>query len=420
MSGSLFKRCTKCSTRVKGRSCTRCRAATFRWAFTVDLGKDGQGKRVQRLRSGFRTKDEAERALHEVRSAVHRGTYVEPSRVTLAEYLLDEWLPATAPPRLRYETWHDRKRNLERYVVPRIGKVALQDLNATHLNRLYAELLANGRSSGEGGLSPTSVRRIHAMLRKAMRDAARWGRVERDATEFADPPPMKVVNASRRRSMTTWSERDFQRFLTSTEGHPLHPLWAFAVATGMRRSELLGLRWADVDFKRGTAAVSQIVIDGEDGYRLERDQKSVASGRTIHLSKRTVRMLTEHRELQAKEREIAGPAWKDHDLVFPRDDGTWHNPPAISLAFGRAVKRAGAPHIRLHDVRHTHATLLLAAGVNPKVVSERLGHSSVAFTLDTYAHVMPGMQPEAAELFDDLVYGHPHATTGSNQASSLA
>jgi hypothetical protein len=204
---------------------------------------------------------------------------------------------------------------------------------------------------------------------------------------------------------------------------PLHPLWAFAVATGMRRSELLGLRWADVDFKRGTAAVSQIVIDGEDGYRLERDQKSVASGRTIHLSKRTVRMLTEHRELQAKEREIAGPAWKDHDLVFPRDDGTWYNPPAISLAFGRAVKRAGAPHIRLHDVRHTHATLLLAAGVNPKVVSERLGHSSVAFTLDTYAHVMPGMQPEAAELFDELIFrgsvprrSRPHnitaATTG--------
>lgn len=194
MSGTVFKRCSKCSTRVKGRSCDRCDATAFRWAFTIDVGKDAKGKRQQRLRAGFPTKADAERALHEVRSTLHRGSYVERSNVMLAEYLLEEWLPATAPPRVRHETWVDRRRNLEHYVIPRVGWVALQDLNAAHINRLYAELLVDGRVQTEGGLSVTSVRRIHAMLRKALRDAVRWGRVERNATDLADPPSAKVVS----------------------------------------------------------------------------------------------------------------------------------------------------------------------------------------------------------------------------------
>jgi integrase len=266
--------------------------------------------------------------------------------------------------------------------VPRIGGVALQELNAAHINRLYAELLVDGRVQTDGGLSVTSVRRIHAMLRKALRDAVRWGRVERNATDLADPPSAKVVAASRRRSMQTWSAAELRRFLEASPQHPLHPLWVIAATTGLRRSELLGLRWADVDLRAGTLSVRQIVIDGPDGYRLELDQKSTSSGRTIHLSARAREALAAHHGQQARGRESAGPAWQDHDLVFPRDDGRWWNPPAITLAFGRAVKAAGASPVRLHDLRHTHASLLLAAGVNPKVVSERLGHSSVAFTLD--------------------------------------
>ncbi|MBA2729966.1 MAG: Arm DNA-binding domain-containing protein [Euzebyaceae bacterium] len=188
MTGSVFKRCSKCSTRVKAKSCAKCGSSTYKWAFAVDVGKDANGKRLQQLRSGFPTKEKAERALHEVKSTLHRGTYVEQSTLTLAEYLVDEWLPATAPPRVRHETWVDRRRNLENYVVPRVGAIQLQELNAAHINRLYADLLANGRMQRAGGLSPTSVRRIHAMLRKALRDAIRWGRVEHNATDLADPP----------------------------------------------------------------------------------------------------------------------------------------------------------------------------------------------------------------------------------------
>ena len=169
----------------------------------------------------------------------------------LAEFLRDEWLPATAPPRVKYETWSDRKRNLEDHVIPRLGGVALGDLNAAHLNRLYADLLRDGRIHQPGGLSPTSVRRIHAMIRKALNDAVRWGLLNRNVALLADPPPMRGVKASRRRSMQTWSPSELRDFLDSTPEHELHTLWCVLAATGMRRSEILGVRWSEVDLAAG-------------------------------------------------------------------------------------------------------------------------------------------------------------------------
>lgn len=173
----------------------------------------------------------------------------------------------------------------------------------------------------------------------------------------------------------------------------------------MRRSEVLGLRWDAIDLEARVLSVRSTIIPGESGYELAEEQKSTGSARTINIDAFTVTALRRQRVAVAKAKVVAGPAWHEHGLVFPRVDGTWWNPPAVSLAFRRAVKTVDLARIRFHDLRRTHATLLLRAGVNPKVVSERLGHSSVAFTLDTYAHVMPGMQPEAVELFRRLVLG---------------
>ncbi len=405
MSGNVFKRCTRCGARVKARKCSKCGGTAFNWVFRAYVGKKEDGRWIEQFRSGFPTRREAERAQHELHAALQKGTYVEASKMTLVEFIRDEWLPATAPPRVKFETWSDRRRNLETHVIPQIGGVLLQELNAAHLNRLYAELLRAGRVDEAGGLSPTTVRRIHSMLRKALNDAVRWGYAQRNPVPLADAPPEKVIQAARRRSMRTWSERELRRFLKSTYGDDLHPLWMFAAGTGVRRSELLGVRWPDLNLRAATVTVRQTVLATADGYRPEEDQKSRLSARTIHLDHRTLDVLREHLAAQNRARQAAGSAWEDHNLVFPRQDGSWWNPPAISLAFRRAVKTADVSPIRLHDLRHTHASLLLAAGVNPKVVSERLGHSSVAFTLDTYAHVMPGMQPEAAELFMELVLG---------------
>ena len=418
MSGSVFKRCTKCGKRMKRKRCDGCGAHSFTWSFTVDTGRDAEGRRKQRSRTGFRTEREAQRVLRELLASLDGGTYVDSSSTTLAQYLRDEWLPSTAPPRTKWDTWNDRRQNLETYVLPRIGGVELQKLNAAHLNRLYADLLRDGRTRTQGGLSPTSVRRIHAMLRKALRDAVRWGLAERNATELADPPSMRVVQSSRRRSMRTWTEEELRSFLSSTRGTERGAMWLFAASTGVRRSELLGLRWSDVDLKAATATIRQTVVEGADGHRPEEDQKTATSARTIHLDRRTVEVLRAHRAVQARLRLAAGEVWEDHDLVFTRSNGAWWNPDSVTNAFRREVKAAGVKLIRLQDVRHTHASLLLKAGVNPKVVSERLGHSSVAFTLDTYAHVMPGMQPDAAEMFMKIVLGEATAEPADHVGGS--
>jgi hypothetical protein len=207
MSGTVYKRCTKCGNAVKNRACVRCGgSASVKWAYRAYVGRDNAGKWVRQLRSGFPTRKDAERALRELLTSVENGGYVEASNVTLATFLREEWLPATAPPQVKYETWNDRKRNLEDHVIARIGGIGLQDLNAAHINRLYADLLREGLIQRSGGLSPTTVRRIHAMLRKALNDAVRWGRVQRNVVVLADPPPLKAVQAARRRGMHTWTD----------------------------------------------------------------------------------------------------------------------------------------------------------------------------------------------------------------------
>ncbi|MBA2317403.1 MAG: Arm DNA-binding domain-containing protein [Euzebyales bacterium] len=292
MSGTVYKRCTRCGNRVKERTCGKCGlTGRFNWAFRAYVGKDADGRWLRRLRGGFPTKKDAERALRELLSSVEDGGFVATSTMTLAEFLRDEWLPATAPPRVKYETWSDRKRNLEDHVVPRVGGVALGDLNAAHFNRLYADLLRDGRIHQPGGLSPTSVRRIHAMIRKALNDAVRWGMLTRNAALLADPPPMRVVKASRRRGMQTWSPSELRDFLGSTREHELHTLWCVLAATGMRRSEILGLRWSEVDLAAGTLTVRQTILATADSFQPQDDQKSEGSARTIHLDSRTVAQL---------------------------------------------------------------------------------------------------------------------------------
>lgn len=408
MKGDRVQALQPCGRSVSGRTCTKCGKTTCSWAYRVRAGRDADGRWIERRRSGFETKGQAESELTKVLVDINDGTYVKPNALTVAEYLVDRWLPATAPPHVQFQTWEDRRANLENHVLPRIGAVLLQDLTPAHVNRMYTALLTDGRLRGVGGLSPTSVRRLHAILRKALNDAVRWGLLRRNVVPLADPPPARAEHAARRRSMQTWTAEELNKFLEKTSAHPLHRAWYVASTTGLRRSELLGLGWNAVDLRRAVLTVRTTVVPvDEDGYGLEEKQKSATSARSIHLDRRTVEGLARQRHEVTIGKKSVGASWNDHGLVFPQADGSWWNPGSVSHAFDRAVKWTGLRRIRFHDLRHTHATLLLESGVNPRVVSERLGHSSVAFTLDTYAHVLPGMQPEAAQMFSDLVWGDP-------------
>jgi integrase len=402
MKGSTFKRCTVCDRVVKGKRCTNCGSTSLSWGFVVDIGKDADGKRRQRRRTGFATERDADRALHELLASLGDGTAVAPSTVTVAEYLTGQWLPAVQPPNLRETTWVEYERITRLHVAPRIGGVPLQDLNASYLNRIYAELLAGGRADGAGGLSVKSVRNIHLMLGKALGDAVRWGLLRRNVAPLADPPPARVAAADRRERIRVWEVDQLATFLGHVRDDHLFALWFLLATTGMRRGEALGLRWADVDLGQARLSVRQALVSIDGTPKLQ-TVKSNHGVRTIDLDDDTVGVLRARRVAQAEERLAAGADWEDLGLVFTRDDGHWQNPDWVGEQFRRHVKTAGLPRIRPHDLRHSHATLLLKAGVNPKVVSERLGHHSVAFTLDTYAHVMPGMQRQAADAFAAMV-----------------
>lgn len=352
-----------------------------RYSVVVELDRDPvTGKRRRKWHSGYRTKRDAEAARVEILSRLQRGEYVSPSKLTVRGYLEDEWLPAIRAS-LRPSTFTSYALNVRR-VTDRIGSTRLQQLTAPALNRLYGEL-------GES-LSPRTVRYVHTVLRHALADAVKWNRLVRNVADSAEPPSAK---AARAKPMRTWSAEELRRFLEHVSGDRLAAAWRLSAMTGMRRGELLGLRWRDVDLEAGRVAVVQTLI----GEREFSQPKTDRSRRSVELDDETVAVLRAHRRRQLAERLAIGPAWRgEHDLVFCQEDGAPLWPQSFSRSFERRSKDAGLPRIRLHDLRHTHATLALQAGIHPKVVSERLGHASVAITLDTYSHATPAMREDAA------------------------
>jgi integrase len=339
-------------------------------------------------------------ALDEVKGDVRTGTYVAPSKQTVGEFL-DEWL-VTVRPTLRPATHFSYGRNLRLHVLPRIGDVVLQHLDAGQLNRLYAELLVPGvnRTRPDTGLSRRSVAYIATILKRALRDAVRWGRLMRNPADMADPPK---AGSGARREMKTWTGDQVRDFLRRSEFERDRDatLWRVLVSTGMRRGEALGLRWSDLDLSAGTVTVRQTVIIVNHEVLIG-TPKTAAGARTIDLDAASVTALKSHRTAQAAERLAIGAGWRELDLVFPAVDGNPAHPEAISKRFDRRSARYGLPHVGIHGLRHTWATLALRAGVHPKVVQERLGHASVMVTLQIYSHVTAGLSREAAEQVASL------------------
>jgi integrase len=352
------------------------------WSIVYDEGVDEVGKRVQRWKGGFRTKDEAEEALNQVLSKLGRGDYVAPSRTTFGDYL-DTWLAGLQRAPLTIHAY----RSSIGHVPPELRRKPVQAITSADLKALYVRLTAQG-------LAPATVRRIHNVLHRALEDGVGEMVVRNVASRKTEPP------RASHKPRQTWSVRELRQFLASVEGDRLAAAWRFVGMTGVRRGELLGLRWRDVAAEH--ASISQTVIPS-GGKRWQFSETKTGRGRMIDLDPKTLKMLEEHREAQLVEREQWGEGYVDHDLVFSRENGEPLDPNRFSETFTAAAKRAKLPLIRLHDLRHTHATHMLAAGVHPKVVQERLGHSSITITLDLYSHVTPGMQRDAAAKVADAV-----------------
>ena len=314
--------------------------------------------------------------------------YVPRQRLTLEKFLWTKWLPVIKPT-IRTNTYLGYASHVRCHICPHIGKTRLDRVDGSIINSLYAALLERGRVNG-GGLSLSTVRRVHATLHRAFRDAVRWGLIDKNPADNADPPKLRSSQ-----QISTWSAREVRSFLDSVRDDPHFSMWLLLATTGMRRGEVLGLRWCDLDLEHGQLAVRQTVVT--NNYQVEISEPKTARGRRV--------VALDHHSLEELRRYRAAvePCSGD-ELLFCDRAGDPLNPVDVSKDFVALARVAGLRRIRLHDLRHTHATLALQAGVHPKIVSERLGHSTVSFTLDVYSHAIPHLQKEAASQIASLVF----------------
>lgn len=364
------------------------------WAYCVDVQPQGAPRR-QATKGGFATRREAQAALTAVLGAMARGAYTQPDRRrTLGSYLECVFLPGLVTRGLKLSTRESYSRLVRVHVLPALGDVPLASLTPELLDRTWARLLASG-------LAPRTVRYVATVVGAATRNAVRTGALAVDPMGRSQLP-----GAGSRRAPTVWTAEQVAAFLRVTRGERLGPVWHLLATTGARRGEVLGLRWAGLDLDRGELTVSEAA--GQlDGGRYMDSPKTASGRRTIALDPGTVAVLREHRRRMLAERILMGAGFVDEGWVFAEPDGAGLTPRNVTMAFGRRVRRANLPPIRLHDLRHTWASLALRAGINPKVVQERLGHSSVTITLGIYSHVSADVHQDAAATVAALIAAGP-------------
>ena len=362
------------------------------WTIILDAGRDpATGKRSQQWHTVKGTKRQAEKRLVELIHQVDTGDYVKPGNLTVGAFLV-QWLRDYASTNVRPRTIEGYRDIVNGHLIPGLGKIHLLQLKGAHIQGYYARALECGRKDGKGGLSPRSVLHHHRVLREALGHAVKWQLVPRNITDTIDPPrPEKL-------EITTLDNAGLLALLEKARGSIYFPVLHLVAYTGLRRSEALALKWQDVDLNLATLSVVRSVHQIRGVGMAFNQPKTARSRRQVALSPAAVLALRDHWEQQqALIGELGGVT---SDLVFRRIDGSPLRPDAVTLACAKFVREAGLPHLRFHDLRHTHATLMMEQGINPKVVSERLGHASVGITLDLYSHASPSLQAEAAQRFD--------------------
>lgn len=363
-----------------------------KWLVRVFRGRDSEtGKKKYFSKQIYGTKKDAQKFLNKTLREIDLGTFVETTTLTVSEYL-DQWLK-TINSRVRERTYEWYKDLLGWYVRPIIGNKKLSDIRPFDIQLIYTNLQ-------ERGLSAKTIRHTHVTLSNAFKQAVSWQMIARNPCEPVKAP--KVV----RKEMNTLSQDEAEKFLVAARGDKWGIVLFIAITTAMRPSEYLALQWKDVDLEQGTISIKRSVHWRRGGGWYFADTKTSRSRRSLILPYSVIQMLREHKRKQLEERLQLGAAYQNNDLVFATSEGT----PLMHRNLHRrhfqpTLKRAGlSEKIRIYDLRHTCSTLLLVAGENPKVISERLGHSSVAFTLDIYSHVLPSMQQAAADKLEKLFF----------------
>jgi integrase len=364
------------------------------WELKFDLGRDpATGKRLSRYVTFKGTKREAQAELNRLLSRKAEGTYVDPTKMTVAEYL-EHWLSADIERRVARKTASRHRGIVRHQIVPRIGHIPMRRLSAVHIEAFETQLQRDGYVKGKKkgrSLTAQTVLHVHRTLSQALAHAVRTGVLFRNPAEQVKPPRPP------RREIAILTKPEVATLLRAAENASLHLPILVGVTTGIRRGELLGLRWSDIDLKAGRLTINQSLgrIKGKTVFK---SPKTTTSRRTITLPALTIEALKEHRAAQAKERLSLGLG--KPELVFSHADGSPMDPDSITKAFDRLVQAAGVRRITLHGLRHTHISHQLMDGVHAKIVSERAGHANISTTLAVYTAFIPNMQTEAAAGVD--------------------
>jgi integrase len=365
-----------------------------RWHGFVSMGKKENGRRDRRHVSGAKRADVVAkvRAIEGKRDA---GMVKAAGRAPTVGDWLDHWLDNIAARKVRARTLESYRSTVRLHLRPGIGHHRLDRLEPEHLERLYAAL-------ADKGLSPASILRAHRVLSRALRVASQRGKAGRNVATLVDPPTVK-----RPATALPLSAHEARQVMAAAQRHRNAARWTVALAVGLRQSEALALRWADVNLDSGTLTVRRGLHRVSGRGLVFEEPKADRSRRTLALPAPLVDALRDHRASQLEERIAAGQLWEDHDLLFAQPNDRPIERKSDWRAWRTLLREAGVREVRLHDGRHTAATLLLSAGVHPRVVMEVLGHAQMRTTTDTYSHVMPALGRDAAERMGNALWGPP-------------
>lgn len=369
------------------------RRSDGRWAASFSL--DGGKRKTFYGKTRKEVQEQLKTALHQQQQGI-----LATGPQQKVEQFLPHWLENVHKQSIRSRTYERYEEIIRLHLVPGIGHHQLQKLSPEHLQSFYTKKL-------EEGLSATTINHFHNVLHKALETAVRWNLIARNVCDLVSPPRRK------RYEIQPLSVEQVQQLLAATRDHRLEALFLLALATGMRRGELLGLKWQDINFQSETLQVRRMLTRVPTKVRkpqgatyVEAEPKTEKGRRNILLPQFVLEALKQHRVLQLEARRAAGVAWQEHDYVFCTSVGTHLHPTRDVLNQLKVLlAKAGLPDIRFHDLRHSSATMLLSMGVHPKIVQEILGHSQISMTMDTYSHVLPTMQKEAMSKLNELLQG---------------
>ncbi|RQD72687.1 MAG: site-specific integrase [Tindallia sp. MSAO_Bac2] len=359
----------------------------------VYMGLDSEGKRIYHNKTIHGNSKDAEKYKNKVMRDRDMGDYVKPSKELLGPFL-DKWLEISVKPRVAASTYKGYKDYIKAYLKPSLGNKSISKLDPLEIQEVYNNMIKRG-------LAPRTVGYAHGVLRSALKQAVKWNLIAKNPTELVDLPK------KRKKEIQPLTPEEAARFMTYTVYSSWKAFFSLLLASGMRPGEALGLKWEDIDFEKGRVHIQRAFSKVNDEWLLE-VPKTTQSRRSIPIPPGVIEDLEEHR-LGQEEVKLKAENYNDYGLVFAGKNG---DPPDYRNIYRRhfkpLLKDAGLPDIRLYDLRHTCATILLAAGENPKIVSERLGHASITLTLDIYSHVLPDMQDQATAKLEALLFNDSH------------